>query len=111
MVLCQLDAEQTMFCEAGKFLWKTANVEVMTRFSTHGADSDDEAKGGLVGAAKEMGKRALAGESLAFQHFRPVGGSGLGVRRHAPGDSARSSSRGPRAGPPRRTRSSRPRAP
>jgi uncharacterized protein (AIM24 family) len=77
MVVCQLDEEQTMFCEAGKFLWKTANVEVMTRFSTHGADSDDEAKGGLVGAAKEMGKRALAGESLAFQHFRPVGGSGL----------------------------------
>ena len=26
MVVCQLDAGETVYCEAGKFLWKTVNV-------------------------------------------------------------------------------------
>ncbi len=80
MAVCQLDADQTMYCEAGKFLWKTANVEVETRFSTPDGGDGEASKGLLAkaaGAAKEMGKRALAGESLAFQYFTPVGGSGL----------------------------------
>jgi len=80
MAVCQLDSGQSMYCEAGKFLWKTANVEVETRFSTREADEGEQSKGLLAkaaGAAKEMGKRALAGESIAFQHFTPVGGSGL----------------------------------
>jgi uncharacterized protein (AIM24 family) len=80
MVVCQLDAEQTIYCEAGKFLWKTANVQVETRFSTRDPNEGDGDKGlfaKAAGAAKEMGKRALAGESLAFQYFTPVGGSGL----------------------------------
>jgi uncharacterized protein (AIM24 family) len=80
MVVCQLDAGQTIFCEAGKFLWKTANVQLETRFSTKEQEEGDRAKGLLgkaAGAAKEIGKRALAGESLAFQYFTPVGGSGL----------------------------------
>jgi uncharacterized protein (AIM24 family) len=80
MVVCQLDAGQTIFCEAGKFLWKTTNVQLETRFSTKEQEDGDRAKGLLgkaAGAAMEMGKRALAGESLAFQYFTPVGGSGL----------------------------------
>jgi uncharacterized protein (AIM24 family) len=80
MVICQLDAEQTIYCEAGKFLWKTANVQMETRFSTRDPNEGDGDKGlfaKAAGAAKEMGKRALAGESLAFQYFTPVGGSGL----------------------------------
>jgi uncharacterized protein (AIM24 family) len=80
MVVCQLDAGQTIFCEAGKFLWKTANVQLETRFSTKEQEDADRGKGLLgkaAGAAKEIGKRALAGESIAFQYFTPVGGSGL----------------------------------
>ena len=34
MVVCQVDPGQTVYCEAGKFLWKTANVSIETRFST-----------------------------------------------------------------------------
>jgi uncharacterized protein (AIM24 family) len=80
MIVCQLDVGQTMFCEAGKFLWKTANVQVETRFSTPEQGERDRDKGMLgkgAGAVMEMGKRALAGESVAFQYFTPVGGSGL----------------------------------
>jgi uncharacterized protein (AIM24 family) len=30
MAVVQLDAGQTVYCEAGKFLWKTTNVSVET---------------------------------------------------------------------------------
>ncbi len=80
MIVCQLDPGQTVFCEAGKFLWKTVNVGVETRFTT--AEQEEAGQGKsmfnkALGAAKEVGKRALAGESLAFQYFTPSGGSGL----------------------------------
>ena len=79
---CQLDPEQSVFAEAGKFRWKTTNVSVETRLSSPaGAAKAAEKGGGLLGAAlataTEVGKRALAGDTLAFQWFRPSGGSGL----------------------------------
>jgi len=80
MIVCQLDPGQTMYCEAGKFLWKTANVGMETRFTTpetQEAGKDKGVLGKAIGAAKDVGKRALAGESLAFQYFTPSGGSGL----------------------------------
>ncbi|MGZ4145392.1 MAG: AIM24 family protein [Actinomycetota bacterium] len=80
VIVCQLEPGQTVYCEAGKFLWKTANVGLDTRFTTSEQEQASQGKGFLdkaLGAAKEMGKRALAGESLAFQYFTPSGGSGL----------------------------------
>ncbi len=86
MVICQLEPEQTLYAEAGKFLWKTANVSVETRLSKpeNGQAAGAPAAGagsGLLGKAlkvgKDAGKRALAGESLAFQYYRAEGGSGL----------------------------------
>jgi len=87
MVVVQLDEDQHVFAEAGKFLWKTVNVSVETRL---GKDSPGDAgapppgqsaAAGLINKAVktglEMGKRHLAGESVAFQHFRAQGGSGL----------------------------------
>jgi uncharacterized protein (AIM24 family) len=86
MAVCQLGAEQSIYCEAGKFLWKTANVSMETRLGK-GAPGDEPAaapSGGggrllkkALSTATEMGKRALAGESLAFQWFRASGESGL----------------------------------
>lgn len=76
MIVCQLDQGQTMYCEAGKFLWKT----VETRFTTQEQEEATRDKGLLgqaMGAAVQVGKRALAGESLAIQYFTPAGGSGL----------------------------------
>src|SRR5436309_2829243 len=80
MVVCQIDPGQTVYCEAGKFLWKTANVGIETRFTTPEGEEANKDKSGfqkLMGAAKDVGKRALAGESLAFQYFTPEGGSGI----------------------------------
>lgn len=80
MIVCQLDPGQTMYCEAGKFLWKTPNVAIETRFTTPEQEEADREKGfwgKAAGVAVTVGKRALAGESVAFQYFTPSGGSGL----------------------------------
>ena len=84
MIIFQLDEGQRVYCEAGKFLWKTVNVSMETRLGK--GDAADQAPpapgmGGLLNKAMktglDMGKRHLAGESLAFQHFTATGGSGL----------------------------------
>lgn len=80
MVVCQIDQSQTIYCEAGKFLWKTANVGLETRFTTPGQEEANKDKGlfgKALSTAVEVGKRQLSGESLAFQYFTPVGGSGI----------------------------------
>jgi uncharacterized protein (AIM24 family) len=86
-ITCQLDADQSMFADATKFRWKTTNVAIETRLSVPGgradaANKDAKQSGGgflkaAVATATEVGKRALAGQSLAFQWFTPSGGSGL----------------------------------
>ncbi|MDX6203506.1 MAG: hypothetical protein QOJ83_3006 [Frankiales bacterium] len=88
MVVCQLGPGETVYCEAGKFLWKTVNVSMETRLSKPsnpgqpGSTAPPPAGGGGVFAramsvGMDVGKRVLAGESLAFQYFTAVGGSGL----------------------------------
>ncbi len=82
LVVCQVDDGQTVYAEAGKFLWKTVNVAVETRISSPsggqgGAGGSGGGSGGLLGMAVNAGKRMLAGESLAFQYFTPRGGAGL----------------------------------
>lgn len=84
VVTCQLDADQAVFSDARKFLWKTTNVSIETRLSSPGGAQPAGApapRKGLfqvaLATATEVGKRALAGQSLAFQWFRPAGGSGL----------------------------------
>lgn len=75
MVVCQLEPGQTVYAEAGRFLWKTTNVTLETRLTKPaGAQTGG---GGLLGMAMEVGKRVLAGQSLAFQYFTATGGSGL----------------------------------
>jgi uncharacterized protein (AIM24 family) len=82
VITCQLDPEQALFADAGKFLWKTSNVSIETRLTAPaGGDEPAKKSGSMLQAAlataAEVGKRALAGQSLAFQWFRPAGGSGL----------------------------------
>jgi uncharacterized protein (AIM24 family) len=86
-ITCQLDAGQTMFADAMKFRWKTTNVAIETRLSVPGGNADtanqaNKSGGGgflkaALATATEVGKRALGGQSLAFQWFTPAGGSGL----------------------------------
>ena len=83
-VVVELGADQTMYSEAGKFLWKTDNVKFETSFNVSDKKGQFEEKsgGGFMGkfmdTAVTVGKRKLAGESAAFQVFNVTHGeSGL----------------------------------
>lgn len=102
MAVCTLDPGQTVYCEAGKFLFKTANVSMETRLGGPGTRNAGQQQpgggpgggggmGGLLrqamGTAMQVGQRALAGESLAFQYFTAAGGEGtVGFAGVLPGE-------------------------
>lgn len=101
MAVCTLDPGQTVYCEAGKFLFKTANVSMETRLGgpgtrnagggSPGVGQQGGGMGGLLrqamGTAMQVGQRALAGESLAFQYFTASGGEGtVGFAGVLPGE-------------------------
>jgi uncharacterized protein (AIM24 family) len=87
IITCQLDEGQSMFADASKFRWKTANVNLETRLTTPGGKADQAHQANQQGSgsflkaalatATEVAKRALSGQSLAFQWFTPTSGSGL----------------------------------
>lgn len=78
-VVCQVAQGQTVYGEPGKFVWKTPNMTLETRLSAPQGNQAGAppAKSGFLQKAMDVGKRALAGEHLAFQYFTPVGGNGL----------------------------------
>ncbi|MEU4894477.1 AIM24 family protein [Streptomyces sp. NPDC044780] len=101
MAVCTLQPGQTVYCEAGKFLFKTANVTMETRLSGpsagggqpggNGGSGGGGGMGGMLrqamGTAMQVGQRALAGESLAFQYFTATGGEGtVGFAGVLPGE-------------------------
>jgi uncharacterized protein (AIM24 family) len=88
LLTCQLEPGQAVYAEPGKFLWKTTNVALETRLtqpSAAGAGGGPDAGDGApvtAGAsflkkAMDVGKRVVAGESLALQYFTAQGGAGL----------------------------------
>ncbi|WP_329137825.1 AIM24 family protein [Streptomyces sp. NBC_01476] len=99
MAVCTLNPGQTVYCEAGKFLFKTANVSMETRLGgpgnrQQGGAPGQQGAGGMggllrqaMGTAMQVGQRALAGESLAFQYFTASGGEGtVGFAGVLPGE-------------------------
>ncbi|TMU90408.1 AIM24 family protein [Streptomyces sp. DASNCL29] len=106
MAVCTLHPGQTVYCEAGKFLFKTSNVTMETRLSGPGGGGGQAAGGNggsgaggaggggmggmlrqAMGTAMQVGQRALAGESLAFQYFTSTGGEGtVGFAGVLPGE-------------------------
>jgi len=90
LLTCQLEPGQSVYAEPGKFLWKTTNVALETRLTKptteSGAGGDGSDGGGgapqsagasLLKKAMDVGKRVVAGESLALQYFTAQGGAGL----------------------------------
>lgn len=83
-LVVELQAGQTIYSEAGKFLWKTDNIEFNTSFNVSDKKGYFEKKGGggllgkMLDTAIEVGKRKLAGESIAFQVFN-VKSSSAGI--------------------------------
>ncbi len=100
MAVVSLQPGQTVYCEAGKFLFKTTNVTMETRLGgppggggqqSQPGGSGSGGMGGLLrqamGTAMQAGQRALAGESLAFQYFTTQGGEGtVGFAGVLPGE-------------------------
>lgn len=74
-LIVEVKPGQTLYSEAGKFLWKTENMDFITSFNASDKQGYFEQKsgGGLFGkfmdTAINVGKRKLAGESAAFQIF------------------------------------------
>ncbi|HEY7939627.1 MAG TPA: AIM24 family protein [Acidimicrobiales bacterium] len=93
VAVVQLEPGQLLYAEAGKFLWKTTNITTETRATkpSDGAEAPPPppgapgaAPGGGSGffnkalkTGMEMGKRALAGESMVFDYFSAQGAPGL----------------------------------
>ncbi len=80
MIVCTLRPGQVLFCEAGKFLFRSGDVVMETKLSQPTSTAQGPAAGGFGGllrGAVEAGKRMAAGESFAFQHFSTRGGDGL----------------------------------
>jgi uncharacterized protein (AIM24 family) len=99
MAVVSLQPGQTVYCEAGKFLFKTANVTMETRLtgpsdSGGGQQAQGGGAGGMggllrqaMGTAMQVGQRVLAGESIAFQYFTAQGGEGtVGFAGVLPGE-------------------------
>jgi uncharacterized protein (AIM24 family) len=98
LVVCELQPGQTVYCEAGKFLFKTSNVTMETRLGGPGPQQrpgqqgqQPSGMGGFLrqamGTAMQVGQRMLAGESIAFQYFTSTGGQGtVGFAGVLPGE-------------------------
>lgn len=96
--VCTLEPGGSVYCEAGRFLFKTSNVSMDTRLSgpaPEGGQSGDASAarsgpgrtGGTMGPATQGGRGALPGESLVFQHFTASGGEGtVGFAGVLPGE-------------------------
>lgn len=78
MIVVTLRPGQVLYCEAGKFLFRSADVTMETRFQQPASQAGNPGGArGLLQGALEAGKRMLAGESFAFQQFQTTGGDGL----------------------------------
>lgn len=80
MAVCRLAPGQEVYCEAGKFLFKTSDVSTETRLTAPRSGGKEPASRmqGFLDGAVQAGKRMLAGESLALQYFK-ASGSGAGM--------------------------------
>jgi uncharacterized protein (AIM24 family) len=77
MIVCTLRPGEVLYAEAGKFLFRSADVSMETKMSQPSGQPGGGGLGGLLRGALEAGKRMAAGESFAFQHFTTRGGDGL----------------------------------
>ena len=87
MAVCRLQPGQVAFCEAGKFLFCSNDIEIETKLSEPTAPGQPQQAagqqggggrfGGMLRGAMDAGRRMIAGESFAFQHFTTRGGDGL----------------------------------
>jgi uncharacterized protein (AIM24 family) len=84
VVVVQLDIGQAVWCQPGRFVWKTPNVAVQARLIGPGGET-----GGLldraIGTAITTGRRRLAGRDAALPYFSAGASSGLVAFAGEPG--------------------------
>ncbi|HVC22009.1 MAG TPA: AIM24 family protein [Candidatus Dormibacteraeota bacterium] len=81
MVICQLEAGQTVFAEAGRFLWKTTNVSLETRLTKPPGQPGwrRRAAGQGLGGGQAGGSRSESGFPVLHRgRWQWTGG----IRRH-----------------------------
>lgn len=77
MLVTELSPGEEVYGVAGKFLWKTPNVGMETRFSNKEKHAGKGFLDQAIGTAIDIGKRKIVGESLAFVYFSPQESEGL----------------------------------
>ena len=66
MIVCQVAEGQTIYAEAGKFLWKTVNVGVETRISHPDAPPAASGTSALLGMAAMISGAACTKMSISL---------------------------------------------
>jgi uncharacterized protein (AIM24 family) len=77
VVVVQLDPGQTAWCEAGRLVWRTANVDLRAELAGPAGPAPLGALGRALTTAVEVGRRRLAGERPVYHHLTATGRSGL----------------------------------
>jgi uncharacterized protein (AIM24 family) len=76
LLVVQLDSGQAVWCQPGRFVWKTPNVAAQARMIGSGGEG-----GGLLdralATAISAGRRRLSGDAAALPYFAATGSSGL----------------------------------
>ena len=80
VLICKLDAGESVECQKGAMSWMTTSVQMETGLGSGGA-------GGLLGALGKMAKSAVTGESIFRNKYTAQGGEGeIAFASSFPGD-------------------------
>jgi uncharacterized protein (AIM24 family) len=84
LLVVQLDEGQAVWCQPGRFVWKTPNVSVQARMIGSGGDAGGMLDRALA-TAISAGRRRLSGNAAALPYFQSSTSSGLVAFAGEPG--------------------------
>jgi uncharacterized protein (AIM24 family) len=84
LLVVQLEDGQAVWCQPGRFVWKTPNVSVQARMIGSGGDAGGMLDRALA-TAISAGRRRLSGNAAALPYFQSTGSSGLVAFAGEPG--------------------------
>jgi uncharacterized protein (AIM24 family) len=84
LLVVQLDEGQAVWCQPGRFVWKTPNVSVQARMIGSGGDVGGMLDRALA-TAISAGRRRLSGNAAALPYFQSTTSSGLVAFAGEPG--------------------------
>jgi uncharacterized protein (AIM24 family) len=84
LLVVQLEDGQAVWCQPGRFVWKTPNVAVQARMIGSGGDAGGMLDRALA-TAISAGRRRLSGNAAALPYFQSTGSSGLVAFAGEPG--------------------------